>query len=110
MLRDVVLSQKAELEKVLDETYIERDIEPFSLEHNLIKVVTGPRRAGKSFFVLDTLKRMGPFGYVNFDKETLVLLENYDDLIAEVNRVYEKSTTILFDEIQKPAKMGTVGF
>ncbi len=100
MLRDVVLGQKTELEKVLKETYIERDIEPFSLEHNLIKVIMGPRRAGKSFFVLHTLKRMGPFGYVNFDNEALVLLENYDDLIAEVNRVYEKSTTIFFDEIQ----------
>ena len=100
MLRDVVLSQKTELEKVLKETYIERDIEPFSLEHNLIKVIMGPRRAGKSFFVLHTLKRMGPFGYVNFDNEALVLLENYDDLIAEINMVYERPTTIFFDEIQ----------
>jgi predicted AAA+ superfamily ATPase len=100
MLRDIVLGQKTELDKVLKETYIERDIELFSLEHNLIKVIMGPRRAGKSFFVLHTLNRMGLFGYVNFDNEALVLLENYDDLIAEVNRVYEKPTTIFFDEIQ----------
>ena len=100
MLRDVILSQKAELERVLKETYIEREVEPFSLEHNLIKVIMGPRRAGKSFFVLHTLKRMGTFGYANFDSEALVLLENYDDLIAEVDRVYEKPATIFFDEIQ----------
>jgi uncharacterized protein len=100
MLRDVILSQKAELERVLKETYIDREVEPFSVEHNLIKVVMGPRRAGKSFFVLHALKRMGNFGYVNFDSEALVLLENYDDLIAEVERVYEKPAVIFFDEIQ----------
>lgn len=32
MLRDVVLTQKAELEKVLNEAWVERDIESFSIE------------------------------------------------------------------------------
>ena len=100
MLRDVVLGQKAELEKTLSEAYVERDIEAFSLQHNLIKVVMGPRRAGKSFFVLHTLKHLGNFGYVNFDSEALVKLENYDDLIAAVNQVFENPEILFFDEIQ----------
>ncbi|NLE03206.1 MAG: ATP-binding protein [Crenarchaeota archaeon] len=100
MLRDVILNQKNELKRVQNETYIERDIEPFSFEHNLIKIVTGPRRAGKSFFILHTLKKTKNFGYANFDNEALVTLNNYDDLIAEIERVYEKPEILFFDEIQ----------
>jgi predicted AAA+ superfamily ATPase len=100
MLRDIILGQKSELEKVFGQTYIKRDIKQFSLEHDLVKVVMGPRRAGKSFFVLHSLKQKGNFGYVNFDNEALVGLQNYDDLIAEVNRVYGKPAIIFFDEVQ----------
>ena len=100
MLRDVVLTQKAELERALSEVYVERDIEPFSLEHNLIKVVMGPRRAGKSFFVVHTLKHAENFGYANFDNEDLIKLENYDDLISEVAQVFGSPKILFFDEIQ----------
>jgi len=51
MLKDVVLAQKAELERAFEEQYVERDVTSFSLKHDLIKVIIGPRRAGKSFFV-----------------------------------------------------------
>lgn len=104
MLRDTVLNQKAELEKTLKEPYIQRDVEPFSTEHNLVKVVTGPRRAGKSFFVLHTLGQAGSFGYANFDNESLVELENYDDLISTINQVYGKPEILFFDEIQNLPK------
>ncbi len=100
MLRDVILTQKAELEKTLNETYVERDIEPFSLEHNLIKVVMGPRRAGKSFFCLHTLSKQEKFGYLNFDNEALLKIDNYEDLITEIKRVYIDPKIIFFDEIQ----------
>ena len=100
MLRDVVLTQKAELERALAETYISRDIKPFSLEHNLIKVVMGPRRAGKSFFVVHTLKHSEKFGYANFDNEDLIKLENYDDLISEIMQVFGNPKILFFDEIQ----------
>jgi predicted AAA+ superfamily ATPase len=104
MLRDVILTQKAEREKTLNETYVERDIEPFSLEHNLIKVVMGPRRAGKSFFCLHTLNTQSKFGYVNFDNETLINIENYDDLIAEIKHIYLDPQVLFFDEIQNIPK------
>jgi hypothetical protein len=42
MLRDIILGQKSELEKVFGQTYIKRDIKQFSLEHDLVKVVMGP--------------------------------------------------------------------
>jgi uncharacterized protein len=101
VLRDIVLSQKAELEIALNEPYIQREITPFSLEHNLIKIVMGPRRAGKSFFCVHTLNRLGRFGYVNFDTEALSNLENYDNLMSEVKQVYSNPTVLFFDEIQE---------
>ncbi len=100
MLKDIIITQKAELQRTLTENYIERDFEPFSLENNLIKVVMGPRRAGKSFFCLHTLRRQGNFGYVNFDNEALIKLEDYQDLISEIKQVYEEPKTLFFDEIQ----------
>jgi predicted AAA+ superfamily ATPase len=60
----------------------------------------GPRRAGKSFFVLHTLNQLGKFGYVNFDNEALIQLTNYNDLIAEVMQVFDNPTLLFFDEIQ----------
>jgi predicted AAA+ superfamily ATPase len=100
MLRDIIITQKAELERALTECYVERDFEAFSLENNLIKVVMGPRRAGKSFFCLHTLSRQGNFGYVNFDNEALIKLEEYQDLVSEIKQVYEDPKTLFFDEIQ----------
>ncbi|HLN88917.1 MAG TPA: ATP-binding protein, partial [Candidatus Binatia bacterium] len=96
----MVISQKAELERALNEIYIERNIEPFSIEDNLIKVVMGPRRAGKSFFCLHTLSRIGNYGYANFDTETLVTPESYDDLISVIKQVYSNPKVLFFDEIQ----------
>jgi hypothetical protein len=55
MLRDVILGQRAELEKAFNEVYVERDIEAFWGAHNLITAVMGPA-GGKAFFVLHALK------------------------------------------------------
>ena len=100
MLKDIILIQKTELERTLTQSYIERDLQPFSLENSLIKVIMGPRRAGKSFFCLHTLRRLGNFGYVNFDDESLVKLEDYEDLLFEIKQVYRDPQILFFDEIQ----------
>jgi hypothetical protein len=65
----------------------------------LIKVITGPRRAGKSVFAFLLLKSED-FAYVNFDDETLLKLDNYDAVLAALLEVYPKSKYFLFDEIQ----------
>jgi len=104
MLRDTVISQKAELQRTLNEQYIEREIEPFSLEHDLIKVVMGPRRAGKSFFCTHTLSRTANFGYANFDTPALSALKNTEDLISALKQVYSNPTVLFFDEIQELPK------
>lgn len=60
----------------------------------------GPRRAGKSFFGIHVMIRLGPFGYVNLDDERLVDLKDYDALVAAVETVYGNTRFLLFDEIQ----------
>lgn len=101
MLRDIVLLQKRELESRLQETYIERKMAvPLEVENDLIKVITGPRRAGKSFYGVHLLQQTGSYGYVNFDDERLIVVEDYDEIVSAVNAVYNKPRYLFFDEIQ----------
>ncbi len=47
MLRDIVITQKREIESKFSERYIERTIDYKKFNNDLIKVIIGPRRAGK---------------------------------------------------------------
>jgi len=69
------------------------------MEIGLIKVITGPRRAGKSVFAFQLLQGRD-FAYVNFDDERLVGLADFDELMRAIVTVYGPVTTLLFDEIQ----------
>lgn len=101
MLRDVIITQKREWERRLQERYIERNLEPvISGTDDLIRVVVGPRRAGKSFFALHALGKTGACGYANFDDERLLGLRDYDDLLNALDAVYDSPETILLDEVQ----------
>ncbi len=104
MLKDIVLKQKSEKERLLSLKYIERTKGHFAkkwLDSDLIKVILGPRRAGKSVFSLMLLKDR-PFMYFNFDEESLNgnTAISTDELMKELHAVYGKTKTILFDEIQ----------
>jgi hypothetical protein len=66
----------------------------------MIKVIIGPRRAGKLFFALHHLVSRGKSGYVNFDDERLVCLVDYDEIIVATNSVYDNPRVLLLDEIQ----------
>lgn len=102
MIKETLKRQKREAETLLAGTYIERDrvkeAKKF-IDSDLIKVITGPRRAGKSLFSLHLLKDRSP-GYVNFDDEALIRLKNYDAIIDGVRAVYGGKKYLLFDEIQ----------
>ena len=103
-LKDVVSSQKQQKEELSTLTYIDRTKEPFAkkwLDSGLIKVVLGPRRAGKSVFSLVLLKDR-PFMYFNFDDEVLSSVGGIstDELMKELHAAYGQVKTILFDEIQ----------
>ena len=101
MLRDIVLVQKRELENRFEETYVERKTPlPLELGNDLIHLITGPRRAGKSFYAIHLIQQTAAYGYVNFDDERLTVIQDYDEIIGAVNAVYNSPRYLLFDEIQ----------
>lgn len=106
MLKDTILQHKLEKEQLLSKEYILREKLGFAkkfLESDLIKVITGPRRAGKSVFAVLLLKNKD-FAYLNFDDENLLKIKNYDEILKGIFEVYGKVEFILFDEIQNLEK------
>ena len=99
-VRDALLQQKRELELRGQEPYIERTAELREGNSRLVRIVIGPRRAGKSFFITRHLLKQGPFGYVNFDDEELNDKEKIPDILAAVAELYPGAKTLLLDEIQ----------
>ncbi|MBN2054359.1 ATP-binding protein [bacterium] len=100
MIRDILLIQKREIEHRLQETYIARRSDTVLGSHDLVRVILGPRRAGKSFFAMHLVQSQGRFGYVNFDDERLVGLPDNDALVAAVDEIYDHPKHLLLDEIQ----------
>ncbi|HOI59923.1 MAG TPA: ATP-binding protein [Candidatus Pacearchaeota archaeon] len=103
LLKKIILEQYKEKNNLLNATYVERDKACNSkdwMSSNLIKVVLGPRRAGKSIFSLMLLKNK-QFIYFNFDEPALVgeKLDLYE-LMDELHEVYGDTKYILLDEIQ----------
>ena len=104
MIKDILILQKRELDSVLKEKYIERENIKLDLSNTLIKVIIGPRRAGKSFFSLHALSKKDKFGYINFDDEKLIETEDYDEIISAINSLYDNPKTLFLDEIQNLPK------
>ncbi|MBS3080936.1 ATP-binding protein [Candidatus Pacearchaeota archaeon] len=102
-IKEIITLQKREIETKLKEKYIERN-QDLKLDNDLIKVIVGPRRAGKSFFAIHFLNKKGKFGYVNFDDEKLTEVDNYDEIITAMNSIYDNPKFVLFDEIQNLPK------
>ena len=102
-IKEIIILQKREIEAKLKEKYIERN-QNLKLDNDLIKVIVGPRRAGKSFFAIHFLNKQGKFGYVNFDDEKLTEVNNYDEIITAMNSIYDNPKFVLFDEIQNLPK------
>jgi uncharacterized protein len=90
MIRNILQQQKEEREILLRKTYIPRMKEPVIsdyLQTTLIKLITGPRRAGKSVMALQLLKDQ-IFAYLNFDDDLLLKYFNEDAVIQGLNDVY----------------------
>ena len=104
-LKQVIIDQKEELknivkrEKIIDREFLKTYKKNVSSE--IIKVITGIRRCGKSIFSYQLLKDK-VFAYINFDDERLITLETKDlNKILEIfHEVYGKFKYILLDEVQ----------
>ena len=102
MIRNILFQQQEERNVLLKQDYIHRidDVTIADyLNTTLIKLITGPRRAGKSVIALQLLKNQN-FAYLNFDDD--LLLKNFDEdaVIQGLNDVYKNFTYLLLDEIQ----------
>jgi predicted AAA+ superfamily ATPase len=99
---EIVLAHRDEKKKLLGEKYVGREMHQKVTElmdQDLIKIITGPRRAGKSVFAIILLKNRD-FAYLNFDDEELLKTKDYDEILKGLIQVYGKIDYILFDEIQ----------
>ena len=101
-ITDIIFQQQGDKDLFLAKSYVARDgIKEAKkwLETNLIKVITGPRRSGKSVFGFQLLKGQR-FFYLNFDDENLLKVENYDEFINANDEIYKNNKNLFFDEIQ----------
>ena len=105
-LHDILLTQKREIDAQLADAFIPRTSAPNPDAADLIRVITGPRRAGKSSFAAhlaahETRERGNKtFGYANFDDERLASLDDYDALLAAIDTLHGKPRLLFLDEIQ----------
>jgi uncharacterized protein len=70
-----------------------------ALKNSLVKVITGPRRAGKSTLAFQALS-LTRFAYLNFEDDALNAGVSSDELMEALNRVYGEVDYYFFDEIQ----------
>ncbi|MCL5441872.1 MAG: ATP-binding protein [Candidatus Thermoplasmatota archaeon] len=103
-VRDALLIQKDEIQRKIIQKYIKRDLKIEGMESDIIKVIIGPRRSGKSFLAMQTMIAFGNFGYANFDDETLVEVDDYNEIVSVLNSIYSNPRFLLLDEIQNLSK------
>lgn len=102
MIRNILYQQLEERNLLLNKDYIVRIDEVAKKEYlstSLIKLITGPRRAGKSVMAMQLLENQN-FAYLNFDDDLLLKNFNEDAVIQSLNEVYPDYKYLLLDEIQ----------
>ena len=102
-LNTIIEAHRRERDLALKQTFVARQLEgPLSkaLSSTLVKVITGPRRAGKSTLAFQVLAGKC-FAYLNFEDDTLRGDERTSDELAQaLDVVYGKTDFLFFDEIQ----------
>ena len=101
-MRNIVLKQRAERDDLASRPYHTRDqfqnVAPY-LDANVIKLITGPRRAGKSVYALQILSGKN-YAYLNFDDTQLLGAFNEDAVMQALAEVYPGYDYLLLDEVQ----------
>lgn len=101
-MRAVILNQRKERDELLERRYMERKTK-FNpdelLANNLIKLVSGPRRVGKSTYALLMLKGKN-FAYLNFDDDQLLAMWDEETVMQILDEVYPNYEYMLLDEVQ----------
>ncbi len=101
-MKTVILNQRKERDELMSRPYLSRrnnlDIE-LLLNSSLIKLITGPRRVGKSTQALLMLRDKN-FAYLNFDNSSLLELWDANIVLRMLDEVYPGYEYILLDEVQ----------
>ena len=101
-MKNILLSQRKERDRLLSQSYLPRhSVYDFNmlLASKQIKLITGPRRCGKSTQALLMLQNEN-FAYLNFDDNEL--LSHWDEnlVMAMLDDVYPGYKYLLLDEVQ----------
>ena len=101
-MKTTILNQRAERDELLSRHYQKRHTKYDAdelLQNPLIKLITGPRRVGKSVFALLMLQGKN-FAYLNFDDNQLLEKWEEDLAMSALDDVYPDYDFMLLDEIQ----------
>lgn len=101
-MKTTILNQRSERDELLSRPYQQRHTKYEAeelLQNPLIKLITGPRRVGKSVFALLMLQGKN-FAYLNFDDNQLLEKWNEDLAMSVLDDVYPDYDFMLLDEIQ----------
>lgn len=101
-MKTIILNQRKVRDELMSRSYLTRrnnqDVD-LLLNSHLIKLITGPRRVGKSTQALLMLKGKN-FAYLNFDSQPLLDAWDADLVIRMLDDVYPGYEYLLLDEVQ----------
>lgn len=101
-MKTIITNQRRERDRLLGQAYLERrggKEHEALLDSNLIKLITGPRRVGKSTQALLMLRGRN-FAYLNFDNQDLLDNWNAEQVMLTLDDVYPNYEYLLLDEVQ----------
>lgn len=101
-MRTIILNQRKERDELMSRHYLIRRSNQNTdllLHSHLIKLITGPRRVGKSTQALLMLRDKN-FAYLNFDNYSLLDAWDADIVMRLLDDVYPGYEYILLDEVQ----------
>jgi len=101
-MKTIILNQRKERDELLSRPYLTRRISHEAdtlLSSHLIKLITGPRRVGKSTQALLMLRNKN-FAYLNFDSQPLLDAWDANLVMRMLDDVYPDYEYILLDEVQ----------
>ncbi|MBI5555605.1 MAG: ATP-binding protein, partial [Elusimicrobia bacterium] len=104
LIKEILLEQRQEIGRIFRQKIVGREAARANkdiLGSNLIKVITGVRRCGKSVFVHQLFKDKD-YAYVNFDDERLIGIQanSLNDFLECAKELQPDFKSIFLDEIQ----------
>ena len=101
-MKTIILNQRKERDELLSRPYLTRRSNQDTdmlLSSHLIKLITGPRRVGKSTQALLMLRNKN-FAYLNFDSQPLLDAWDANLVMRMLDDVYPGYEYLLLDEVQ----------